>query len=88
MELSTRDSGRWESVLALYQMVEKIKKNEELRQQLENELNRSGYKISRLTEQSNRKLVLITGHRREIDSERTKKKRFLAGHLLPIKNYP
>ena len=50
---------------ALYQMVEKIKKNEELRQQLENELNRSGYKISRLTEQSNRKLVLITGHRRE-----------------------
>lgn len=50
---------------ALYHMVEKIKKDEELRQQLENELNRSGYKISRLTEQSNRKLVLITGHRRE-----------------------
>lgn len=50
---------------ALYHVVRQIKNKDNLRQQLTNELERAGYKISRLAEQSNRKLVLITGHRRE-----------------------
>lgn len=50
---------------ALYHVVEKIKKDDKMRQQLEDELDRAGYKMKRLTEQTGRKLVLITGHRRE-----------------------
>lgn len=50
---------------ALYHVVEKIKKDNKMRQQLEDELDRAGYKMKRLTEQTGRKLVLITGHRRE-----------------------
>lgn len=50
---------------ALYHVVSQIKNKDDLRQQLTNELERAGYKITRLSEQSNRKLVLITGHRRE-----------------------
>lgn len=50
---------------ALYHVVEKIKKDDRMRQQLEDELDRAGYKMKRLTEQTGRKLVLITGHRRE-----------------------
>lgn len=50
---------------ALYHVVSQIKNKDNLRQQLTNELERAGYKINRLSEQSNRKLVLITGHRRE-----------------------
>lgn len=50
---------------ALYHVVRQIKNKDNLRQQLTNKLERAGYKISRLAEQSNRKLVLITGHRRE-----------------------
>lgn len=50
---------------ALYHVVRQIKNKDNLRQQLTNELERAGYKISRLAEQSNRKLVLTTGHRRE-----------------------
>ncbi len=50
---------------ALYHVVSQIKNKDDLQQQLTNELERAGYKITRLSEQSNRKLVLITGHRRE-----------------------
>nr|WP_129732614.1 UDP-N-acetylglucosamine 2-epimerase (non-hydrolyzing) [Parabacteroides goldsteinii] len=50
---------------ALYHVVSQIKNKDNLRQQLRNELERAGYKINRLSEQSYRKLVLITGHRRE-----------------------
>lgn len=50
---------------ALYHVVEKIKKDDKMRQLLEDELDRAGYKMKRLTEQTGRKLVLITGHRRE-----------------------
>lgn len=50
---------------ALYHVVEKIKKDDKMRQQLEDELDRAGYKMKRLTEQTGQKLVLITGHRRE-----------------------
>lgn len=50
---------------ALYHVVEKIKKDDKMRQQLEDELDRAGYKMKRLTKQTGRKLVLITGHRRE-----------------------
>lgn len=50
---------------ALYHVVSQIKNKDDLRQQLTNELERAGYKITRLSEQSNQKLVLITGHRRE-----------------------
>lgn len=50
---------------ALYHVVEKIKKDNKMRQLLEDELDRAGYKMIRLTEQTGRKLVLITGHRRE-----------------------
>ena len=48
---------------ALYMVVDKIKSDEGLRASLENELNASGYDVSRLD--SGRRLVLITGHRRE-----------------------
>ena len=48
---------------ALYMVVDKIKSDEGLRASLENELNASGYDVSRL--HSGRRLVLITGHRRE-----------------------
>ncbi len=47
---------------ALYLVVDKIKNDEKLKQQLEKILERSGYKIDY---RKNRRLVLITGHRRE-----------------------
>lgn len=50
---------------ALYHVVSQIKNKDNLRQQLIADLETAGYKIARLSEQSNRKLVLITGHRRE-----------------------
>lgn len=50
---------------ALYQMIEKIKKEDGLRHLLEHKLAAAGYNTDRLAEQSRRKLVLITGHRRE-----------------------
>lgn len=50
---------------ALYHVVSQIKNKDNLRQQLTADLETAGYKITRLSEQSNRKLVLITGHRRE-----------------------
>lgn len=50
---------------ALYHVVSQIKNKDNLRQQLIADLETVGYKIARLSEQSNRKLVLITGHRRE-----------------------
>ncbi len=49
---------------ALYHVVGQIKENEELRQQLVKELEKAGYKRNQ-PEQNVRKLVLITGHRRE-----------------------
>lgn len=49
---------------ALYHVVGQIKEKEELRQQLIKELEKAGYKRNR-PEQNARKLVLITGHRRE-----------------------
>ena len=48
---------------ALRQVISKIKKDEELDKELEGVLARSGYDVNRLS--GNRKLVLITGHRRE-----------------------
>lgn len=48
---------------ALYMVVEKIKGNEHLNQELIQVLNKAGYDIKRL--QGKRRLVLITGHRRE-----------------------
>lgn len=48
---------------ALYMMVEKIKNDEALQTELSEQLKESGYDTSRLD--SNRRLVLITGHRRE-----------------------
>ncbi len=48
---------------ALYMMVDKIKHDETLRQELEHNLYKAGYDIARLA--SNKKLILITGHRRE-----------------------
>ena len=48
---------------ALYWVMEKIKCNEFLRTELENILQNAGYHVCRLAE--GRKLVLITGHRRE-----------------------
>ena len=48
---------------ALYWVVNKIKTNTELNKTLSTELLEKGYDISRLSE--NRRLVLITGHRRE-----------------------
>ena len=48
---------------ALYWVVHKIKENKTLARELENILAKSGYTVSRLTQ--GKKLVLITGHRRE-----------------------
>lgn len=48
---------------ALYRVVEKIKSEKELQQQLASQLLEAGYDTRRL--QSGRRLVLITGHRRE-----------------------
>lgn len=45
---------------ALYMVVERIKKNQELNKELEQNLLKAGYNVNR-----NRRLVLITGHRRE-----------------------
>ena len=48
---------------ALYMVVEKIRKDQNLRKQLQQSLAQAGYDTDRL--QRNRRLVLITGHRRE-----------------------
>ncbi len=48
---------------ALYMVVDKIKKDETLDASLKNVLNVAGYDVNRLN--SGRKLILITGHRRE-----------------------
>ena len=48
---------------ALYMVVEKIKKDKVLDAELENVLRQSGYDVNRLS--GGKKLVLITGHRRE-----------------------
>lgn len=48
---------------ALFMVIEKIKKNIEIQNYLRKTLNASGYDINRLT--NGKKLVLITGHRRE-----------------------
>lgn len=48
---------------ALYWVVDKIKHDDTLAQQLDAELQRAGYDVQRLAD--GRKLVLITGHRRE-----------------------
>lgn len=48
---------------ALYMVVDRIKKDQKLNSQLEDILNDAGYSINRLS--GRRKLVLITGHRRE-----------------------
>lgn len=52
---------------ALYWVVDKIKKNESLSTELKTVLSNSGYNVDRLENnpQSSRRLVLITGHRRE-----------------------
>ena len=48
---------------ALYMVVNKIKNNKQLDKELENILQQSGYDVNRLC--GRKKLVLITGHRRE-----------------------
>ena len=48
---------------ALYWVVDKIKNNKELNTELENVLSKAGYDVNRLN--NGKKLVLITGHRRE-----------------------
>ena len=48
---------------ALYMVVEKIKQNKALDAELEGQLKLAGYDVNRLSE--GRRLVLITGHRRE-----------------------
>lgn len=48
---------------ALYQVIDKIDSDEELRLQLTHTLSENGYDINRL--KNGRRLVLITGHRRE-----------------------
>ena len=48
---------------ALYWVVDKIKNNKELNNELENVLSKAGYDANRLN--NGKKLVLITGHRRE-----------------------
>lgn len=48
---------------ALYMVLEKMKRNENLNFELQSHLKVSGYDVERLN--SNRSLVLITGHRRE-----------------------
>ena len=48
---------------ALYMVVEKIKTDKKLNSELELELNKAGYNVNRL--QNEKKMVLVTGHRRE-----------------------
>lgn len=48
---------------ALYMVVDKIKSDKKLDEELEGVLRTSGYDINRL--QDGKRLVLITGHRRE-----------------------
>lgn len=48
---------------ALHLVIEKIKSNQEIKEQLAQSLKKSGFDVNRIT--SGRKLVLITGHRRE-----------------------
>ena len=48
---------------ALHMVIKKIKTNESLSSDIKNKLNQLGYDVNRLV--NNRKLVLITGHRRE-----------------------
>ena len=48
---------------ALYMVVDKIKHNKELGERLANNILQAGYDVNRLT--SGKKMVLITGHRRE-----------------------
>lgn len=48
---------------ALYMVVDKIKKNKELDTELESLLKQAGYNVNRLV--GEKKLILITGHRRE-----------------------
>lgn len=48
---------------ALYMVVNKIKENKELDKELESALKSSGYDVNRLS--GDKKMVLITGHRRE-----------------------
>lgn len=48
---------------ALHQVVEQIKSNDSIAGELSNQLRQAGYEVSRLDE--GRRLVLITGHRRE-----------------------
>ena len=48
---------------ALYMVVDKLKNNEKLDSQLNEELKKAGYDVDRLA--GGKKLVLITGHRRE-----------------------
>lgn len=48
---------------ALHMVINKIKKNKELAVQLDSELINAGYNVNRLN--LNRRLILITGHRRE-----------------------
>ena len=48
---------------ALYMVVEKIKEDKALDSELENQLRQAGYDVNRLAD--GKKLVLITGHRRE-----------------------
>ncbi len=50
-------------ITALHMVVEKIKYNSELEQEEENSIYNSGYNISRI--KSGKRLILITGHRRE-----------------------
>lgn len=50
---------------ALYHVVSEIKSNEELQQQLADQLEKAGYTTTRLSEENRRRLVLVTGHRRE-----------------------
>ncbi len=47
----------------MYWVVDKIKNNESLQQELSNQILSFGYDVARLN--NNKKLVLITGHRRE-----------------------
>ena len=48
---------------ALYMVVEKIKTDKKLNSELELALNKAGYNVTRL--QNEKKMVLVTGHRRE-----------------------
>jgi len=50
---------------ALYMVVNKIKNNPQIENNLSNALKAAGYDTERLSGETNRRLVLITGHRRE-----------------------